>query len=448
MPNIIPVVCDDPTPGARAANIAALAMQQVGPDNVLAVNGPDRIVYVPDDAEFQIPGNLRGEGHTFCGSGNIARITSASGLNGKRYLERFGFANLDEEGQPTAVLGSHITLDLQQDLKGLVMDKMQFGKGSRHIDGERLNTTTGTLLGAEIRDSEFTEATHASRMFRHAIGYIEENCETHHNEAGLWFANGANAVSVARANIHGHFHHQQRYGIFAGGSLNGNAIDGINIKSGSSFHNNSLLTLTNNDPHYKWGDLIFETQSTGRILGIRFEDGVDMGPPTVGQVERVCIAPAAGGYIGAVHLGDMLQYGPTVPLVSFANTSKLKVSRNQWPVPDERTSLTSAGIIYRIQNRDGAALQQAISAIFLVSVVDAATSANSCQYIVAAAGNSNGPYDGCCNQWMLMQRGTNVGASATPFYLSTDGGTFQLGFVKGSMAKVIATVKCLSAYHG
>lgn len=376
----IPVICDDPTPAARDANIAALAMQQVGPKNKLAVNGPLRRVYVPPGAMFEIPGHLAGEGHTFIGEGHIAKITSGSGSTNRRVLENFGFENetvLNEAQQDVGALGSHITFDSQQDLNGLIMDQMFFGKGWRHLDQQRLNPSGlgGALRRVSLRDCEFTGATYASRMFRHAIGYSEHNTHEHHNAAGHWFASGANEMSVADVTLHGHFHHNQRYSGFIGGDVGNGLTDGFTYMPGTLFESNSLKTLTDPNPIYKFGDVIVETTTTRGVRGMRFMEGCRMGVPTAGQIERIGLSPNGGGQIHVVDIGDMVAIGG-VPLFTQVN-GKVKVVRSSYPVPEEQTEVTVAGQeIFGFHDRNGNRMQGLIDGFLHVTAVDAANPLN------------------------------------------------------------------------
>jgi len=442
------VTPNDTSTAVRAANLAALQAMLPGKIYLL----PMGTVHLPDNASIEVPANTMIMGHGkdlsfVSGNGTVFRITSNTGTNGRRRLVGFGIVNETEAGR-----GSLVLFDMQQDMRDLYIADMYFGKSWRHLDAQSLNTTAvgGTLLNVVIERTEFTDASYASRMFRHIIGLTERNCRTHHNQADIWLSSGANAQSIARISIHGEFTDSNQYHLYAGGDVGAGEINGITIETGTLFERAWLVA-----PPYgtKGGDIILETTTAKKVLGFRLKDGVDFGPPTTGQPERISISPNGGGYIGPIDLGDALAYGVTVPLVSFANTSKLKVSRKHFPVEKEQTELTTdSGIVFRFQNRNGEVMQQSVACLFLVTVVDASNSANSCDYIVGAAGNGNGWLDGCATVWMRQGRGAQVDVGATPFYRNNDpsgAGAFFLGFFKSTaIAKVIVTVKCISGYHG
>jgi hypothetical protein len=409
---------------------------------------PSGCIYLPRDALIPLPENtrLQGEGEkrtTVMGDGDIFKINTASGASGNRELSGFGIAN-------EAVEGAHLVFDLQDDLRGLRLTDMFFGKAKRHLDAQSLNqsATGGTVRSVVIDGCEFTGASYASRMFRHVIGYTERDCKTHHNQAGLWLSSGSNMpLSIADVTLHGEFSDNNRYGLYAGGDTGAGEINGITILPGSLFERNWLVA-----PPFgtKGGDIILETTTNKKVLGFRVMAGARLGAPSIGQIERVSISPNGGGYIGPVHLGDWVQVG-NVPLFTFANSAKLKITRDQCPVADEQTEIAGeAATIFRFQDRNGIAMQQSAAATLLISVVDAATGANSCDYILQFCGNSNGLSDYSFLQVHRQARGADVGLSSTPFGLSPEGGGgLKLIYLKSaSITKVRVTVKCISAYNG
>lgn len=118
---------------------------------------------------------------------------------------------------------------------------------------------------------------------------------------------------------------------------------------------------------------------------------------------------------------------------------------NNW-LQMQATVVGGAGAtdVFRFLDITGAVLAKNLSGTFNVVAVDQSTGANACQYQLVIQSNNSGTTNAALTHAYRTLRGTDPGASVTPFSLANDGagGAVKLQFTKSaSIANVVLNVQ-------
>ena len=117
---------------------------------------------------------------------------------------------------------------------------------------------------------------------------------------------------------------------------------------------------------------------------------------------------------------------------------------------DRQTTVVTSGSasdVYLFRNRRSAAQDTNTCGILSISAVDTSSGANSATYVYALTGNSNGATNATLTQLSRTTRGTDPGATSTPFSLAADGvgGAAKVQFTRNA---AVASVTVVAQFVG